>query len=92
MSETAVPDDLVEILRCPDDHSKLHRATPEQIDEINARIASGGLTNRGGDTVDEAIQAGLIREDGGWLYPVRDNTPIMLIDEAIPLTSGAAGD
>ena len=34
----------------------------------------------------EAVAEGLVREDGDWLYPVRDDIPIMLIDEAIPLS------
>ena len=33
----------------------------------------------------EQIEAGLVREDGRILYPVRDDIPVMLIDEAIPL-------
>jgi uncharacterized protein YbaR (Trm112 family) len=35
--------------------------------------------------VEERIEEGLVREDDGVLYPVRDAIPIMLIDEAIPL-------
>ncbi len=35
----------------------------------------------------EKIDGGLVREDGKCLYPIRGNIPIMLIDEAIPLTA-----
>jgi uncharacterized protein YbaR (Trm112 family) len=35
--------------------------------------------------VSEAIEAGLLREDGAYLYVVRDNIPVMLIGEAIPM-------
>ena len=31
----------------------------------------------------------LVREDGKLLYPVRDDIPIMLIDESIPLPQHA---
>ena len=41
--------------------------------------------NRGGELVTEPVREGLVREDGLFLYPVRDDIPIMLIDEAIPL-------
>jgi len=37
--------------------------------------------------VTEPIQAGIIREDGQYLYPVRDDIPIMLIGEAIEVAS-----
>ena len=45
----------------------------------------------GGDVVDDAdavsepLDEGLIREDDKVLYPVREDIPIMLIDEAIEL-------
>jgi uncharacterized protein YbaR (Trm112 family) len=31
------------------------------------------------------MNGGLIREDGKYLYPIRKDIPIMLIDEALPL-------
>ena len=33
----------------------------------------------------EKLDAGLLRADGKFLYPVRHNIPVMLVDEAIPL-------
>jgi uncharacterized protein YbaR (Trm112 family) len=56
----------------------------EAIDRINERIAAGSVNNRGGDAVEEKIDAGLLREDKKFLYPIRDDIPIMLEDEAIP--------
>jgi uncharacterized protein YbaR (Trm112 family) len=35
--------------------------------------------------VTEEVKEGLVRADGKVLYPVRDDIPIMLVDEAIPL-------
>ncbi len=35
----------------------------------------------------EKIDGGLIRADKKFLYPIRHEIPIMLIDEAIPLES-----
>ncbi len=46
---------------------------------------SGGVTNRGGNEVADPIEEGLVREDDKILYPVREDIPIMLIDEAIEL-------
>ncbi|MBL8075768.1 MAG: hypothetical protein JNL29_15485, partial [Nitrospira sp.] len=45
----------------------------------------GGLKNKGNRQVTEPFQGGLVREDGTLLYPVRDNIPVMLIEEGIPL-------
>ena len=42
------------------------------------------------NSVASKIDEGLVREDGLLLYPIRDDIPIMLIDEAIPLDGIAA--
>jgi uncharacterized protein len=76
---------LVAILACPETHQPVHVADEATVAKINAAIAAGSVKNRDGEAVSEAIQAGLIREDGAYLYPVRDDIPVMLIGEAIPL-------
>jgi len=76
--------DLLDILACPDDKSPVRLATAAELEAVNTRIAAGGVTNRGGEAV-EPVDGGLIREDGKYLYAIRDEIPIMLIDEAIPL-------
>jgi uncharacterized protein YbaR (Trm112 family) len=43
------------------------------------------LTNRGGQTVEERVSSGLVRDDGLLFYPVIDDIPVMIIDEAIAL-------
>jgi uncharacterized protein YbaR (Trm112 family) len=52
---------------------------------LNDLIGQGRISNRAGQPVTEAIDAGLVREDKQYLYPIRDDIPIMLIDEAISL-------
>lgn len=76
---------LLEIIACPDDGSRLKPANSDLVTEINRRIAAGDVNNRGGAKVTETLDEGLVREDGQWLYPVRDEIPVMLVDEAIPL-------
>ncbi len=76
---------LLEILVCPDTRQAVQEAPRELVDRVNVAIDGGRLTNRGGEAVREPIEEGLVREDGAWLYPVREGIPIMLIDEAIPL-------
>jgi uncharacterized protein YbaR (Trm112 family) len=81
-----IDEELLEILACPEDKSPVQLADQSIIDGLNERIAQGSLTNRGGQNVEKQIDGGLVRADGAYLYPIDDGIPIMLIDEAIPLT------
>ena len=78
-----VDPELLKIMCCPESHQKLREAEPFLIDQINQRIAAGNLKNRGGQVVTEKILGGLVRDDGKFLYPVRQH-PVMLVNEAIP--------
>ena len=76
---------LVELLVCPENRTPVQEADAALIDKINAAIAAGSLNNRAGKLIDEPIEGGLVREDGKMLYLIRDDIPVMVIDEAIPL-------
>lgn len=78
--------DLLKIMCCPETHQPIALAEPSVIEQLNQQIAAGQLKNRAGQPVKEKIDGGLVREDKKFLYPVRGNIPVMLIDEAIPLT------
>jgi len=78
---------LVAIMVCPETHQPLTVADEAMVQKVNAAIASGTLKNRDGEAVSEAIEAGLIREDGAYLYMVREGIPVMLIGEAILLAA-----
>ncbi len=80
-----IDQELLEILACPEDKTPVRLANSSELGALNQRIRAGAVSNRGGTVVTEEVAAGLIREDGGFLYPIRDDIPIMLIDEAIPL-------
>jgi uncharacterized protein YbaR (Trm112 family) len=77
--------ELLKILVCPENKTPVRLADDDLVDRINAAIEAQSLKNRAGAAVDARIDGGLIREDGEYLYPIRDDIPIMLIDEAIPL-------
>lgn len=70
---------------CPETRQPVSEADAELLDRVNAGIAEGRVSNRAGQAVEEALDEGLVREDGAFVYPVRDGIPIMLIDEAIPV-------
>lgn len=80
-----IDDALLKILVCPENKTPVSPAEPNLIQSLNAKIAQGSLRNRAGETVKEKIDGGLVREDRKYLYPIREDIPIMLIDEAIEL-------
>jgi len=77
--------DLLSILACPETHQPLREADDADLEAVNARIAAGGVTNVGGKPVADALQGGLVREDGQRIYPIKDGIPVLLIDEGIDL-------
>ncbi len=81
-----IPADLLPILCCPETHQPVRLAEATLIDSLNQRIASGALKSRGGQLIKEKLDSGLVRQDGQFLYPVRRDIPVMLVEEAIPLT------
>ena len=79
--------ELLEVLCCPADRSPVRLATAGDLEALNARIAAG-VVNNGGAPVRDPLKAAIIRVDGTFAYPVREEIPVMLIDEAIPLRDG----
>ncbi len=79
--------ELLEVLCCPADRSAVRLATAAELEALNTRIAHGAKNN-GGAPVAEKLEAAIIRVDGTFAYPVREEIPVMLIDEAIPLRDG----
>jgi uncharacterized protein YbaR (Trm112 family) len=86
-----IDQELLDILVCPETKQPVRLADAELLTLLNSAIDAGDVSARGGSPVSAAVQEGLVREDGLLLYPIRDDIPIMLIDEAIPLDGIAAG-
>ena len=80
-----IDSELLEILACPEDKTPVRMAEEDLIQKINGLVDQGKVKNRGGKAVEKKLDGGLIREDGAYLYPIEDDIPIMLIEEAIPL-------
>ncbi len=76
--------ELLDILCCPETKQDIEYIEGGVIVKINQEIESGSLKNRGDELVKEPIDAGLLREDRKYIYPIREDIPIMLIDEGIP--------
>ncbi|HKP95635.1 MAG TPA: hypothetical protein VJ385_07750 [Fibrobacteria bacterium] len=80
-----VDQELLDMLCCPETKEDVSLADAGLIEALNRKAETGQLKNRGGETVKEKMDSGLIRADKKYLYPIREDIPIMLIDEAIPL-------
>ncbi len=79
-----ISSELLAILVCPENKTPVSEISEALRDKINAAIAADALKNRAGEPVREPIDGGLIREDEQYVYPIRDDIPVMLVDEAIP--------
>lgn len=77
--------ELLDILVCPENKTPVKLVDDAGLAKINSLIESGTLKNRGGEAVKEKVDGALLREDGKFAYLIRDDIPIMLIDEAIPM-------
>jgi len=84
---SAIDEELLRLLRCPETLQRLRPAEASVITQLNESIKAGRTKNRGGQPVTEPLDGGLVREDSQFLYPIRANLPVMLIEEAIPLTT-----
>jgi uncharacterized protein YbaR (Trm112 family) len=80
-----IDNDLLAILCCPETKQPVSLADPSLIKKVNEAVARGGLKNKGKKPVSEQLDGGLIRADQQILYPIRENIPVMLIEEGIPL-------
>ncbi len=77
---------LVAMLACPETRQPLRLAEPELVAAVNWAIAAGNATNRAGVTIREPVDGLLVRDDGVVAYPVREEIPVLLIDEGIPMS------
>lgn len=80
-----IDSELLGLLCCPETRQAVGLADSATLDQLNQKIARGDLRNRAGRTITEKLTEGLIRSDGKLLYPVRNDIPVMLIDEAVEL-------
>ena len=77
--------ELLAILCCPETKQGVVLADDGLVRKVNEAIERGLLKNNAQKPVTEKLDGGLIRSDNKILYPVREDIPVMLIDEGIPL-------
>jgi uncharacterized protein YbaR (Trm112 family) len=81
--------ELLKMLVCPETQSSLSVASSELIARLNRAIAQGQITNKAGQQLKKPLDGGLVRADQRMLYPIMDDIPMMLVDEAVPLDQAA---
>ena len=72
-------------VKTPETKQEVILAEETLIAQLNARVGRGELKNKAGQPVSEKLDGGLIRADRKILYPIREDIPVMLIEEGIPL-------
>jgi uncharacterized protein YbaR (Trm112 family) len=77
--------DLLAILCCPETKQDVTLASESLVEQLNHRIEKGELKNKAGQAVTEKLDGGLLRADKKILYPIRDDIPVMLIEEGIEI-------
>ncbi len=87
-----IDEDVIALLVCPQTKQSLQFADKAILQKINDLIQQNKLHNVGGNLVKDSIDGGLLREDQGVLYPIRNNIPVLLADEGICLEKVGSSD
>ena len=80
-----IPPDLLSILICPKTKKPLRLATAAELQGVNNTIRAGKAKNAGGAEVTEVLVEGLVPEGEALVYPIQQDIPILLVQEAIAL-------
>jgi uncharacterized protein YbaR (Trm112 family) len=78
---------LLKILVCPSSRQSLTLADASLVKSINDAIETRSLNDEGGGSVEEQVEALLVREDGLVAYPIRNDIPEMLVQRGINLSA-----
>lgn len=80
-----LPEKTLAMLRCPQSRAQVQAADEALVRRLNDAIAAGKLVNRSGHKVERPLDGALLREGGDLAYPIVDQIPVMLYDEAIAI-------
>lgn len=76
---------LLERLRCPLTKGELRLASDQEIAAVNRQISQRQARDHVDCVVELPIDGGLISEQAGRIYPVRQKIPSLVIEESIAL-------
>ena len=69
---------------CPASREGLKPLPPDRLDRLNRLIESGDALYVDGEKIEEVIEAALITENGGLIYRINDDIPVLLAERGIP--------
>ena len=75
--------DILPILRCPAEKSRLRLIDDDELSRLNEAIAAGTARDGLNETVTEPMEGGLINESGSRVYPIRGSIPTLIVDDSI---------
>lgn len=78
--------ELLKILCCPETKLSLTEMSVEEVEKLNNDINSGNVLNVAGQKVEESVEGALLRSDKKIAYLIRQEIPVMLVDEGIVLS------
>ncbi|MGC3989152.1 MAG: hypothetical protein QM796_05600 [Chthoniobacteraceae bacterium] len=81
-----MPAPLLTLLRCPHTNQRLLPVTSEEIAQFEQLRASNQLRYQNGASIALPLESVLINESRTLLYIVESGIPILLPDEAVPLS------
>ena len=80
--------ELDSILQCPVSRRRLRRMTGPELEEQNRIIGAGAATFLDGRPVSRTLSAGLVSDDGRYIYPDQEGLLFLMREWAIPAEDG----
>ena len=81
-----VTDELCTLLVCSVSGERLRLLGDDEVADLNQRIAERSLLQRTGEAADRPIDGGLLAARSGLVYPIRDDLPYLLPEDAIHIS------
>lgn len=66
--------DFVKILRCPKTQTQLEELSQDELLKVNEKLSSQG---------EDSFEGALISREAKLIYPIVNNIPVLLVDEAV---------
>lgn len=79
----SIDEKLLKILCCPESRQELHLLTQKEVDVLNDLQKQEKLKHRNGELVQYGFTGALRRSDKAVIYPIREDIPVLLIEESI---------
>jgi uncharacterized protein YbaR (Trm112 family) len=76
---------LLDILCCPETKQDISVLGQDKLALLNQKILQGEIFNHNGEKVTDILEDALVRADGEFVFPIRNQIPVMLMGESISM-------